>query len=40
MTKFSILLLLAASAFAQKQPITLETLSAGGRGGGGRGRPR
>ena len=37
MTKFSILLLLAASAFAQKQPITLETLSAGGRGGGGRG---
>src|SRR5674476_717502 len=33
MTKFCILLL-AASAFAQKQPITLETLSAGGRGGG------
>jgi dipeptidyl-peptidase-4 len=33
MTKFSILLL-AACAFAQKQPITLETLSAGGRGGG------
>ena len=34
MTKFSILILLAASAFAQKKPITLETLSAGGRGGG------
>ncbi|MGD0777180.1 MAG: hypothetical protein ABSC05_30535, partial [Candidatus Solibacter sp.] len=33
MTKFSILLL-AATAFAQKQPITLETLAAGGRGGG------
>src|ERR1039458_7594835 len=38
MTKFSILLL-AASAFAQKQPITLETLSTAGRGGGGRGGP-
>src|ERR1039458_2978719 len=36
MTKFSILLL-AASAFAQKQPITLETLSTAGRGGGGHG---
>jgi dipeptidyl-peptidase-4 len=36
MTKFSILLL-AASAFAQKQPITLETLSTAGHGGGGRG---
>jgi len=36
MTKFTILLL-AASAFAQKQPITLETLRTGGRGGGGRG---
>jgi hypothetical protein len=34
MTQLSILLLVAASAFAQKQPITLETLSAGGRGGG------
>jgi dipeptidyl-peptidase-4 len=33
MTKFCILLL-AASAFAQKQPITLETLSTAGRGGG------
>jgi len=33
-TKFSIFLLLASSALAQKQPITLETLSAGGRGGG------
>src|ERR1017187_9997788 len=32
MTKFSILLL-AACAFAQKQPITLETLSAGERAG-------
>src|SRR5436190_1568625 len=28
-------LLLAASAFAQKQPITLETLQTGGRGGRG-----
>src|ERR1035441_7287810 len=37
MTKLSILLL-AACAFAQKQPITLETLSAGGRGGGRGGR--
>jgi hypothetical protein len=32
--KFSIFFLLAASALAQKQPITLETLSGGGRGGG------
>jgi dipeptidyl-peptidase-4 len=36
MTKFTVFLL-AASAFAQKQPITLETLGRGGRGGGGRG---
>ena len=33
-TKFSIFFLLAASAFAQKQPITLETLNSAGRGGG------
>jgi dipeptidyl-peptidase-4 len=36
MTKFTVFLL-AVSAFAQKQPITLETLGAAGRGGGGRG---
>jgi dipeptidyl-peptidase-4 len=36
MTKFTVFLL-AASAFAQKQPITLETLGRSGRGGGGRG---
>ena len=36
--RFVTILLLAASAFAQKKPITLETLNeAGGRGGGGRG---
>ena len=34
MTRSALLLLLACSAFAQKQPITLQTLSAGGRGGG------
>ena len=34
MKKFSTVLLLAASAFAQKQPITLETLNSAGRGGG------
>src|SRR5262245_37676879 len=33
-TKFSTFLLLAASAFAQKQPITLETLNSAGLGGG------
>jgi dipeptidyl-peptidase 4 len=31
------ILLLAFTAFAQKQPVTLESLGAGGRGGGGRG---
>ena len=36
MMKCALPLLLAASAFAQKQPITLETLQAGG-GRGGRG---
>ena len=45
MTKFSVFFLLAASAFAQKQPITLETLNSAGRGGGrggagSRGSPR
>ena len=34
MTKFSLILLLSLSAFAQKKPITLESLQAGGRGGG------
>jgi dipeptidyl-peptidase-4 len=34
MRKFVLLVLLASTAFAQKQPITLETLSRGGRGGG------
>jgi dipeptidyl-peptidase-4 len=37
MSKFWIFLLLAGSVFAQKQPITLETLNAGGRGGRGGG---
>ena len=35
MTKFSLILLLSLSAFAQKKPITLESLQAGGRGGAG-----
>ncbi|HEY1338322.1 MAG TPA: hypothetical protein VGF59_12465, partial [Bryobacteraceae bacterium] len=34
MTKFCLLLFLSLSAFAQKKPITLETLNQGGRGGG------
>ena len=34
MTKFGIILLFAAAALAQKQPITLETLNGAGRGGG------
>jgi dipeptidyl-peptidase-4 len=37
MTKFSLLLLLSLSAFAQKKPITLETLQTAGRGGRGGG---
>src|SRR6516225_8358851 len=37
MSKFCTFLLLATSLFAQKQPITLETLAAGGRGGRGGG---
>ena len=37
MLKLTVCLLLAASAFAQKKPITLETLTQAGRGGGGRG---
>ena len=41
MRKFLLLLVVAPALFAQKKPITLETLSAGGRGGGGgaAGRP-
>jgi dipeptidyl-peptidase-4 len=35
MLKFTVCLLLAASAFGQKKPITLESMNAGGRGGGG-----
>ncbi len=36
--KLTVILLLVSSAFAQKRPITLESLySSGGRGGGGRG---
>src|SRR6476619_2061574 len=35
MSKLTLLLLLSLSAFAQKKPITLETLQAGGRGGRG-----
>ena len=34
MFKFTVCLLLAASAFGQKKPITLESMNAGGRGGG------
>ena len=37
MHKFVVFALLLPSAFAQKKPITLETLNQGGRGGGGRG---
>jgi dipeptidyl-peptidase-4 len=37
MHKSFVLLVLAVCAFGQKKPITLETLSQGGRGGGGRG---
>src|SRR5690348_13730004 len=32
--KFTLFLLLISSAFAQKKPITLETLNGAGRGGG------
>jgi len=35
MLKFTILVLALLPAFAQKKPITLETLNEGGRGGGG-----
>jgi len=35
MRKITVCLILAVSAFAQKKPITLETLNQGGRGGGG-----
>ncbi len=34
MRKFAVLALFAASALAQKQPVTMETLNQGGRGGG------
>ncbi len=37
MRKFLLLLVAAPALFAQKQPITLETLNQAGRGGGGRG---
>jgi dipeptidyl-peptidase-4 len=37
MYKLAVIALLLPSAFAQKKPITLETLNQGGRGGGGRG---
>ena len=37
MRKFLLLLVVAPALFAQKKPITLETLSQAGRGGGGRG---
>lgn len=37
MQKFVLFALLLPSAFAQKKPITLETLNQAGRGGGGRG---
>jgi len=37
MHKFTICLLLVASAFGQKKPITLESMNAGGRGGRGAG---
>ena len=37
MRKFVLFALLLPSAFAQKKPITLETLNLAGRGGGGRG---
>ena len=33
MLKFTVCLLLAASAFGQKKPITLESMNQGGRGG-------
>src|ERR1019366_4047124 len=35
MLKFTLCLVLAASAFGQKRPITLDSMSQGGRGGGG-----
>src|SRR5882724_10375270 len=38
MRKFLLLVLLAGSVFAQKKPITLESMNEGGRGGGGGGR--
>jgi dipeptidyl-peptidase-4 len=37
MVKYVLILLVAAPVFAQKKPITLDTLNEGGRGGGGRG---
>ncbi len=37
MRKFAVFTLFLSAAFAQKQPVTMETLDQGGRGGGGRG---
>ncbi|HUB31465.1 MAG TPA: S9 family peptidase, partial [Bryobacteraceae bacterium] len=37
MWKFAVFALILAPAFAQKQPVTMDTLNQGGRGGGGRG---
>ena len=36
MWKFAVFTLFLSAAFAQKQPVTMETLDQGGRGGGGR----